>query len=65
MMCGVLTLTAVQCAGESAGAPGQGPVDIAAKFLLCDGLSGASVLPETATLRWSLTRLPGWLHLNL
>lgn len=60
-----LTFSAVQRAGQSAGAPGQGPVDVSTQFLLGGRLSGSSVLPETPSLRRPLTWLRDGLCLRL
>lgn len=58
-----LTLSAVQRAGQRAGAPGQRPAHVSAKFLLGGRLPTASVLPEAATLGRPLAGLFGRLRL--
>lgn len=60
---GFLTLSAVQRAGQRAGAPGQRPAHVSAQLFLAGHLPAASVLPEAATLGWPLAGLFGWLHL--
>lgn len=61
----VLTFSAIQCAGEGAGAPGQRPVHIPPQFLLCSRFSSTPVLPETATLLRALACLPCRLRLHI
>lgn len=59
----VLTLSAVQRAGQRAGAPGQRPAHVSAQLLLGGRLAAASVLPEAAALGRPLAGLFGRLRL--